>query len=169
MREHFGLLPVLTSSSAVGGQSSAGSGPFQATASGHWSRQPRLLARLRCKHYRARLCPSSPLKGSINYPALMILQLCGSAPPARCITRCWHPHAAEVGLPKLLSEVGWCVWHCWALPMGSSAVCWEEGSGGQEEELFSQNLFGLALAVLWDDTVRGREVWRLSFFQWSCL
>lgn len=44
--------------------------------------------------------------------------------------------------------------------MGSSVVCWEKGSGGgadQEEELFSQNLFGLPLAVLWDDTVGGRE------------
>lgn len=161
MREHFGLLPVLTSSSTVGGQSCAGSGPFQATASGHWSSQPRLLAGLRCKHCRARQCPAPRWQA-----ALITLQLHGSAPPACCLTGRWHLYDVEVGLPKIMSEAG-CVWHCWALPVGSLVVCWEEGSGGgtgQKEELFSQNLFGLPLAVLWDDTVRGREAWCLSAF-----
>lgn len=99
--------------------------------------------------------------------ALIILQLRGSAPPSWCITGCWHLYAVRAGLPKLASEVGWCVRHCWALPAGSLSVCWEKSTGGgagQEEELLSQSLFGLRLAVLWDGTLRGRGAWCLSAF-----
>lgn len=76
MREHLGLLPVLASSKITGGQSSAGSGPFQATPSGQWSRRDRLLAGLCRKHYRVRLRPGSLLKSNINYTAALWLLLC---------------------------------------------------------------------------------------------
>lgn len=162
MRDGFGLLPVLPSSRAVGGQSSAGSGPFQATASGHRSRQPRLLAGLRCKHSRARLCPGSPPKGTINYPAAPCL--CAACPVDYSVLaslRCGSGLAKTHGW-------GWLTRLALLGPArGFLGCCWEEGGGGgagQEEELFSQNLFGLPLAVLWDDTVRGREAWCPSAF-----
>lgn len=161
MREHFGLLPALTSSRTVGGQSSAGSaGPFQAAASGHWSSRPRLLAGLRCKHYRARLCPGSPLKGTINYPAA----------PCLCAARLLHYKV----LASLRCGSGLAKTHVWGWltclaslgpASGFLGCCWEEGSGGgpgQEEELFSQSLFGLPLAVLWDDSTAC--AWCLSAF-----
>lgn len=74
MREHLGLLPVLPSSEIIRGQSSAGSGPFQAMPSGQRSRWHRRPAGLCCGHCRAWLCRRLPLKSSVNYTTALGLR-----------------------------------------------------------------------------------------------
>ena len=156
MREHLGLLPVLASSKIIGGQSSAGSGPFQATPSGRWSRRHRLLAGLCCKHYRVRLRPGSPLKSNINYTAALwlLLRLPGVLQGAGIFTvRKWACQNMRWRLVDVFCVAGSCQW----VPRLFGG---KGGSGcgtGQEEGLFGQSHFDLPFAVLWDHIVTGME------------
>lgn len=111
MREHLGLLPVLPSSEIIGGQSSAGSGPFQAMPSGQRSRRHRRPARLCCGHCRACLRRRSPLKSGINYTAALGLRRLGVLQGAGIFTlRKWACQNLRLRLVDVFCIAGSCRW-----------------------------------------------------------